>query len=195
MGNKLKHEIKSLTYHEIGVKLDDQLEAAKGEKHGYDGAKSALARTKILIENLTANIDVEAKDGALTIEASALAKKWVLRAANVVQNIGIQAEVQAHQAHGKIIALEQAVKVTKTLYEAEKAQLEAESEGEERDPRRPDARPSGQHPGNPLADRREASSAVEGEIEAPSEATPSDPPPADRSTNRPPALRGKKARR
>jgi len=198
MGNKLKHEIKALTYHEVGVKLDDQLEIAEREQSELAGARTAFTAAKTAVEGLTANIDKDIKEGTLSMEEGDLAKRWVLRGAAILQNLGIQAEVQKYQAQGKVIALRQVVKVAKSLYDSEKQSLDEavkleEGTAEEIDPRRPDARALGQHPGNPLANRRdEASEAPEtSEDEAPL----SEPPPAGRSTSRPPPAKGKKPRR
>jgi hypothetical protein len=167
MSNKLKHEVKALTYHEIGMRLDDQLDAAKSEQSGFEGAKQAFQLASKRVEDLTAHIDKEVKDGVMDIEQSTLAKRWILRAINVVSNLAMQSEVQFYQAQGKVVALTQAVKHTKNLYDQEKARLdeaiahekamaEAEAKGETiEDPKRPISRPMGEHPGNPIADRRE----------------------------------------
>lgn len=160
MGNILKHEIKALTYHEVGSKLDDQLEAAQREQSGFDGAKQALTSAKTLVEGLTAHVDKDLKDGTLDIEQATLAKRWVLRSAGVIQNLGIQAEVQNYQAQGKVLALRQAVKVTNSLYTTEKDLWEGaknSTSGEEvgDEGGRPVARAVGTHPGNPLEERRE----------------------------------------
>jgi hypothetical protein len=171
MSSHAKHEIKSLVYHEIGMKLDDSLELAEREKHEYNGAKSVLAAARKSVEGLTANVDKELLEAQIDGDQAALIKKWLIRAVNVVQNLGLQAEVQSHIAQGKIVALTAAVKQAKSLYDAEKARMEAlevqEAGGEgqvEEDPRRPVARPVGQHPGNPIAERKLAEkAAVEGE--------------------------------
>ena len=175
MSSKLKHEVKALTYHEIGMRLDDQLDAAKSEQSGFEGAKQAFQVATKRVEDLTSHIDKEVKDGTLDLEQSTLAKRWVLRAVNIVSNLAIQSEVQLYQAQGKVMALNQAVKHAKTMYDQEKARLdeaiaaekalsEAVDSGEEvlaDDPKRPSARPVGEHPGDPLAARRE-----EGEVPA-----------------------------
>jgi hypothetical protein len=166
---KIKHEVKVLTYHEMGVKLDDQLEAAKLEYSSLDGSKKAFAFGKSKVEELTAHIDKDTRDGTLDVEQSTLAKRWVLRAVAVLQNLGVQSEVQSYQAQGKIIALEKSVGIVKTLHDNEKALLDsvvalekavADGTVEVEDLRRPVARSVGDHPGDPLADRREETASV-----------------------------------
>jgi hypothetical protein len=162
---RVKHEVKVLTYHEMGVKLDDQLEAAKSEQSGFDGAKKAFALGRSKVEELTSHIDKDAKDGTLDVEQATLVKRWVLRSMEVLRNLGIQAEVQAYQAQGKVIALEKSVNIIKALHDNEKVLLDsvvalekAIADGTvevEDDPRRPVSRNTGEHPGDPLASRRE----------------------------------------
>lgn len=208
MGNKLKHEIKAHTLFELGEKLDDQLEAAQREQCGFDGAKNALTAAKAMVEGLSSNVDRDIKEGALDLDQSVLIKRWIARCAAVVQNLGLQAEVQNYQAQGKVMALRHSVKLTKALYDTEKAGLEEATKAEqglaeELDPRRPDARATGQHPGNPLADRREEEdgesppeptlsneevppvASVSGESTSDGE-VPSEPPPPKKSTSKPP---------
>jgi len=192
--NKLKSEVKALTYHEVGAKLDDQLESAEREQFSMEGAKIALTEAKNLVEQLLSHVDKDVQEGVLDVAQATLAKRWVMRSMQVVQNLALRAEVQNYQSQGKVLALRQTVKVAKSLYDAEKANLDAliKAETEETetvDPRRPDARVSGTHPGDPLADRREKGVAqvevdtsiqVEGatqvEVETSSSA-PEEPPP------------------
>lgn len=161
MSKRVKHEVKVLTYHELGMKLDDQLDAAKAEQSSFEGSKKAFALGRAKVEELTAHIDKDVRDGTLDLEQSTLAKRWVLRAVAVLQNLGIQAEVQGYQAQGKVMALTQAVNHTKVLHDQEKSLLDAaiaaesQSSVETVDSGRPAVRAMGEHPGNPLADRRE----------------------------------------
>lgn len=155
MSNRMKHEVKALTYHEIGMSLDDSLDQAQKEKQIQEGAKMAFVAGKKHVEDLLAHVDRDVKEGILDLDQATLAKKWVVRAGSILQNLGLQAEVQGHIAQGKIAALTAVVRTTKSLYDAEKVRLEASSNLEgEIDPRRPDARASGEHPGNPIADRK-----------------------------------------
>lgn len=158
MSNRMKHEVKALTYHEIGMSLDNSLESAEKEKLGYEGAKVGLLQAKKNVEDLTAHVDKDLKEGVLDIDQATLVKKWLIRAVSVVQNLALQSEVHGHITQGKVVALTAAVKHTKSLYDAEKVRMDAsvaQQEGsEEVDPRRPDARAVGEHPGNPIAARR-----------------------------------------
>lgn len=172
MGNKLKHEIKALTYYEVGMKMDDLLEGVKSDLARYDGAKQALVHGKQKVEELTVHVDKDMKEELMTPEQASLVKKYILRAVNILMNLGIQSEVQHYQTQGKVIAMEKVVKVTKDFYDAEKVKQEAselaEKEallgGVEEDPRRPVAREMGTHPGNAIADRKASKKSIEESI-------------------------------
>jgi hypothetical protein len=154
MSRRIKYEVKVLTYHELGVKLDDQLDSAKAELAQFEGAKMAFNVGKTKVEDLTAHVDKDIQENLMDLTQATLAKKWILMA--------IQAEVQGYQAQGKVMALTRAVTDTKLLHDLEKVKLDAAIAAEsaeasdviDLDPNRPVARPLGEHPGNPLADRR-----------------------------------------
>jgi hypothetical protein len=166
MGNKLKHEIKALTYHEVGVKMDDLLEGAKADLTRFDGAKQALIQGKQKVEELTLHVDKDMREELMSPEQASLVKRYLIRAVSVLQNLGIQSEIQYYQTQGRVAAMEKAVGITKGFYDAEKARFEAADAAEkevllggveEEDSRRPSAREVGTHPGNAIADRKEES--------------------------------------
>lgn len=163
--SKMKSEVKVATLHEMGVKLDDILEAAEREMHQLEGGKQALVGAKKRVEQHLANVDRDVQEGKLDLEQATLVKRWVSQCVHIVENLAVQAEVQAYQAQGKVLNAKQVVAVAKAMFDREKAHLTvlAEAEkavaaGESPIPQdmvgRPDARPVGLHPGNPLADRR-----------------------------------------
>jgi len=179
MGNKLKHEIKALTYHEVGMKMDDLLEGAKADLARFDGAKQALIHGKQKVEELTQHVDKDMREELMSPEQAALVKKYLIRAVSVLQNLGIQSEIQYYQTQGRVAAMEKAVGVTKSFYDTERAKFDAADAAEkevllgaveEDDSRRPKAREVGTHPGNAIADRKEENKA---DGEDPSEATES----------------------
>lgn len=177
--SQMKSEVKVATLHEMGVKLDNILEAAEREMYQHEGGKQALAGAKKRVEQHLALVDRDVQEGKLDLEQASLIKKWVAQCVHIVENLGIQAEVQGYQAQGKVLNAKHVVAVAKAMFDREKAQLsalaEAEkaiAEGQSPIPQdmvgRPDARPVGTHPGDPLADRRVADDSVmAAEAEAP----------------------------
>lgn len=171
MGNKLKHEVKTHTFHEIGMKLDDMLEASKRDQARMDGAKQALLHARNKVEELTKHVDKDVLDSLLDLEQASLVKKYIVRAVGVLSNLALQSEVQYHQTQGQVVALEKTVAMTKNLYDAERVKLEAALEEEASPPpevsvEAPHApREVGTHPGNRIADRKAADAAERAALE------------------------------
>lgn len=150
-----KSEIKILTAQEIGVRLDDLVEAATKEEATLSGAKQALTTAAMKVEELQKHVEKDLDEGKIDLEQQKLIKPWIDRAAGVIRNLATQAEVNQLQARGKIMAFKQSVAEVKRVQDVEKAKVEAAKappdtliEGQ------PAKRAPGQHPGDPLAKRR-----------------------------------------
>jgi hypothetical protein len=109
------------------------------------------------VEDLCAHVDNDLKAGVFDIATAGHVKKYILRAVEVIRNLGIQAEVNAYTAQGRIQGTQKTIALTKAMFDAERASVaameaieKAVAAGEEV---RPHERVSGVHPGNPLADR------------------------------------------
>lgn len=163
--SKFKSEIRASVLNDMGSRIEDALDAAKRELAGFQGGRQALVLAKQKVEAHMASVDKDVDAGRLDLEQASLVKKYMSQCCHILENLGIQAEVQGYQAQGKIMATENLVKVTKTLFDQERAKLEAAEReeagelpehlvGDPEDPRRPVQRPVGVHPGNVIADRK-----------------------------------------
>jgi hypothetical protein len=164
-------EIKMHMAQEIGVRLDDMLEGARKEVATFDGGKHALTLAHGKVTEHLKFIDKDMEDGKLDMEQSVLVKKYVLQILGILQNLCTGADVQKFQAQGKIAAFEASVKTTKSAFDIEKARVDLSKQAAVA----PEAasqlslereRPSGMHPGDPLAARRNE------EVVAPPEPVP-----------------------
>lgn len=190
--SKLKSEVKAATLHEVGMKLDDVLEAAERELHTLEGGKQALHMGQKKVEQHLANVDRDVQEGKLDLEQATLIKRWVTQCVHILENLALQAEVQMYQAQGKVVGAKHVVAVAKSLYDREKAHLDALSQAEVRtealvalEPAEGRQRVVGTHPGDPLAARRaEAAVAKAAEAVKPAEAVA---PPAEVKPTPPPA--------
>jgi hypothetical protein len=132
-----KSEIKMALAHELGASFDDALEAANRDVYRWDGAKTSLGNAAVAVEALVGllkkEMDAEAKKGETEVdeEMFVLGRKWILRAAEVVKNLRLQAEVQEQRAHGRVEALQTSVKITKKLYDTEEQKIRAAKEQEQ----------------------------------------------------------------
>lgn len=162
----LKSELKASAVHEIGVKIEDMLEAskqefseAKGIRAGFDFGTRRLEQLSVVIDN-----DFKADPPKLTEEEYRTTKKVIGQCIALLHEEVKKASEQAFRMQGKVAALDQVVKSTSTMLKIEEGKIEAFKsgnlvvEGEGLPGAAPgDAavlpirRKEGEHPGNPIA--------------------------------------------
>jgi hypothetical protein len=161
----LKSDIKMQVASELGVRLDEQYEAVNKELAALDGRRSALLEAAKKVEGLLAAVDKQIDDGSLlpsevtALTVGAVVKRYITR---IVESLsgGAQATDSAVLvSKGKLQGLEQALRVTKQLFDKEKAKADAllsEEVVATNGGGNPSAvvRPIGMRPEDPLADRR-----------------------------------------
>jgi hypothetical protein len=175
--SKLKHEIKAAALHEMGMKLEDVLEAAKMELAKFRGVQEANKELMQKVEDLCAHVDNDLKSGVFDITTAGHVKKYILRAVEVVRNLGIQAEVNAYTSQGRIQGTQKTIALTKAMFDTERASVAAMDAAEKAlatgEELRPHERVAGVHPGNPLADRvRKSDPTPPVDVSAPTEPPP-----------------------
>lgn len=185
----LKSEVKAALAFELGSAYEDMLEAAKHELQRSGGQKSGLLTGRTKLEEHMKIIDRDVDSGQLTLDEAGKCKKYMVQGLNILQNLAMQAEVQAYLSQGKVQALEGVVKSTKKVYDSEqtKAKNLAEYEAavaattaatsstveEDSDATpTPPRRPVGAHPGRSVAQVRKAASAARRAAEAATQSTP-----------------------
>lgn len=135
MGSALKAEVKIATAHEIGVRVDDMLDAAKRDLERSIGAQSALTEGAKLVQSLHAVADKEIDQGALDLETAKKVKQFVTRAVVALEMLAQKATNIQQVSHGRVQGLQAAVSSVKTFSdqaEAARAALVSEpSEGEQ----------------------------------------------------------------
>ncbi len=165
-----KSEIKMAVAHELGCGFDDALEKAQQDIHRWEGAKTAFKEAAAGVEALCAHIQRDLKEEKFDATAANAARNYVRRAAAICENLRLKAEVHEQRAHGRVEALETSVKLTKKLYDAEEAKLQALKEHQEgaddeeksdetptNGRQRPPSRPVGARPPSPNHRNRGAS--------------------------------------
>ena len=165
-----KSEIKIGTIKGIGSRLEDQAEAAQKELASMEGALVSLKAAVKKIEALFAHVDTDIEEEKVPEDVLAVAKyakTYVRRAADVVGNMAVAAEVGGHRLRGKLEGLQASVKTTKKELDSEVAKVEAIANALEsgtlsiEDSDELPERPTGVHPGNPIAARRAAEEAAD----------------------------------
>lgn len=151
-----KGEIKAATVHELGCKFEDMLEASKQDESRNEGAKTALLMASKKVTELQTHVDKDLDEGAFgdvdgPLAVAALVKKYLTRAATVLESGAASAENHRLMAAGKTQAFRQMIDNMKRLHDLElekSAQRKLiEIEGDRRVP--------GVHPGPSLKEQRQ----------------------------------------
>lgn len=138
-----KHDSKIETLHEVGVRLDDALEASKVEVTRHEGAQAAYLSAAKAVQSLVAHIAKEAEDGRSDAASAKLATDWVNRAAQVCETLSKQAANTVLMAKGAELQTTRLVGLVKSLHDLEvtrRAREEAPAEVEAAE-ERPHPRP------------------------------------------------------
>ena len=149
--NKVKREVKATTLHGVGERMEVMREAARIEVAQWQGAKQALHQAARKLEAHLGVVDRDTDEGKLDDAVRAVVKRYVDQCGGTARNLAVAAEVQLLQAQGKVLALDRALLDVRQAYEQTRAKTEAlavTAEGS-------GSRVPGQHPGDPLEERRD----------------------------------------
>lgn len=168
-----KAVFKMAVAHDLGVKMDDLLEAAKKEHGAAEGAVNALKLAAQRLEEFQRVVDKDRDEEKITQEEANVVKKYVNQCGGIVRNMVVGAEVRFFQTQGQIAAHTKAVGEVQRYYEEERRKKEAiehalseAPNGEEKpeevsgDEKRASSRPVGVRPGESLAAQRKAETPV-----------------------------------
>jgi len=148
----MKSEVKAATLQGVGQRMELLREAARIEVAQWQGAKQALHELARKLEAHLGLVDRDAGEGKIDDAERAAAKRYVDQCGGITRNLAVAAEIQVFQAQGKVLALERALLDVRQAYEQTKAKAEAVAASEASGPA---SRPTGEHPGDPLEERRE----------------------------------------
>ena len=123
-------ELRAAGMHEVGMRMDDLLEAAKGEVLRCEGAQLGLLQAVKSVNDLMAHIDKDVDEGKYDLEVAKIAKLYVSRASELVQNLARNASNQKIAATGQVQMATVAVTITKKLYDGEVGKRNAIAEAE-----------------------------------------------------------------
>lgn len=161
-----KSEVRIGVATEIGVALDDALEAAHGETKFFEGGNSALVQAARQVQGLARLVDddVDGKSGTNEIPdlaTASLLKKYITRAVAILESGAKAADNSRLIAEGKKRALEAAVSGVKKRVDTEKLRMEqarvmAEAILKEAQEAKGTERAAGTHPGSSVKARRQA---------------------------------------
>jgi hypothetical protein len=163
----MKAEVKAAAVHDVGIKLEDKLEAAKSEMSEAKGIRAGFDFAVRRMEQMTTTLDAEVKaePPKLSEDEYKIAKKYLAKVTDALKGLVQGATETFLRAQGKVIALDQVVKTLSDLHKAEEGKVEALKSGamvEEDSGKLPGGAPGdatvlplhrtpGTYPGNPLA--------------------------------------------
>jgi hypothetical protein len=120
-----KIELRAAGMHEVGVRMDDLLDAARKEVLRCEGAQLGLLQATKGVIDLIAYVDKDVDEGKYGLEAAKLIKLYLSRASEVVQNLSKNANNQKIAATGQVQMAEVAVQITKKMHDGELAKRAA----------------------------------------------------------------------
>jgi hypothetical protein len=132
--NILKAEMKQMVTHEIGVRVDDALEAARKELAVLEGRQTAFLDGAKAVEALMKAVDADCDSEKYGLEVGAEIKRYLSRGSQALQNLSIQANNMRIAQAGKVQGFEHTIRLLQNLIEQEKQKVEqakakAEEEG------------------------------------------------------------------
>ena len=123
MSSILKTELKQLVTFEVGARVEDSFEEAKRGLSIFEGRQTAMLDAAKAVEQLLAFVDTDVTEEKIDLEAATVAKRYIMRAVNALQNLSAQAQNLRMAQTGKVSGLEQTVALLKNMADAEMAKL------------------------------------------------------------------------
>jgi len=143
----LKAELKQLVTTEVGIRVEDALEAAKHGLAVYEGRQIAMMDASKAVDALAGVVDSDITADKFDLETGAHIKRYLTRASSALQNLSQQAANLRIAQAGKIQGFEHTVTLLKNMIDAEKetvANLKAAEAAPP--PENPASRTVGTHP-------------------------------------------------
>jgi hypothetical protein len=162
----LKTVLKQEITFDIGVRVDDAKSAAERELQQMEGRHAAFLDGAKAIEALHAFVDKDVEEEQYDLKTAEVAKRFITRACNAMQNLATQATHLKLAQAGKLAGFDHTIKLLKGMLDAEKAKIQAMQDADPNAPVTPRDRPTGQRP-NSLKEQRLAEEMAEAPTEAP----------------------------
>lgn len=164
MSNILKSEVKIGAVHEIGCRLDDNLESITKDLYRAEGTASVWSQVLSTVESLNRNVDKEIDDGKIDLETATNVRRYLSQLLNIASASTKQAEQNKAATSGKVQALQMAIQITKKYKDEELAKLQVLQVAMEKGfvkqaengelVKEEGPRPEGVHPGMSLKQKR-----------------------------------------
>lgn len=138
----LKSELKQLVTHEVGVRVEDALEAAKKDLSLLEGRQGAFADGAKALEGLLGSVDKDIAEEKYDEAVGEHVKRYITRSVHALNNLAANASNLRIAQTGKVQGLAQTITLLQNMMEAEKAKaaavVAAESQPPSENPRERD---------------------------------------------------------
>lgn len=114
-----KMELRSAAMHEVGVRLDDALEAAKAEMLRAEGAVQAGQKAMERAVQLLLAVDKENAEGGISDEQRDVVKKYLAKCHAAMKALYDESNSRVLLARGMVLGMDRAVKTAKQLHDQE----------------------------------------------------------------------------
>lgn len=118
-------ELKIGVVHEIGCRLDDNLESTTKDMYRSEGASSALKQAVGVIENAYALVDKDVDDGKLDLDNAKKVKNYLEKTRNMMTSLAGNAETSKLTLAGKVQGLQQSITIAKKFKDDELNRVKA----------------------------------------------------------------------
>lgn len=177
----LKSEVKIGAVHEIGCRLDDNLENVTRDLYRAEGAASTWSQALSMLESSNRSIDKDIDEGKLDLATATAVRRYLNSLINSTATFNKHAEQNKAAIGGKVQALQMAIQITKTYKDEEMNKLQVLQAAIAKGYVKPaengelvsvdGPRPDGVHPGASLKQKRLAEeSSTASSVEAKDEA-------------------------
>ena len=116
----LKSELKQLVTHEIGVRVEDALEASKKELAVLEGRQAAFFDGSKAVEALLKAVDADLNEGKYETDVAEHIKRYLVRGVNALQNLSTQAMQHRLAQTGKVQGFDHTVRLLQNIIDEEK---------------------------------------------------------------------------
>lgn len=121
----LKSELKQLVTHEVGVRVEDALEAAKRDLSVLEGRQGAFADGSRALEALLVSVDKDIEEEKYDAGVGEHVKRYVLRCVHAMGNLATNAANLRIAQTGKVQGFAQTIALLQNMMDAEKAKAAA----------------------------------------------------------------------
>jgi hypothetical protein len=121
----LKSEMKQMVTHEVGIRVEDALEASKKELSLLEGRQGAFADGAKALEALLGSVDKDIEETKYDAAVGEHVKRYIVRCVHALNNLSANAANLRIAQTGKIQAYTQTISLLQNMIEAEKAKAAA----------------------------------------------------------------------